>query len=166
MFLLLGVFFLDHLLELVYFLASLRKSLLCGIGFLSAFLSGVEIRFSRSVFLKPMAKSSIVHCEHAPMLLAKVAMFLGTSFLWDSGSIVSTRSPRTLLLAVQSFLVARSIGFLESFLATYVLDCFERQKEGMHAPRSTTFFVKVVLILPHVRARLCLPDQPRRRARS
>ncbi len=88
------------------------------------------------------------------MLLAKVAMFLGTSFLWDSGTIVSTRSPHTLLLVVQSFLVARSVGFLGSFLAAYVLDCFKRQKEGMHVPRSTTFLVKVVLILPCVWAGL------------
>ncbi len=61
---------------------------------------------------------SIVRCVGAPMLLAKVAVFLGTSFLWDSGTMVSTRSLRTLLLAVQSFLFARSIGFIGSFLAT------------------------------------------------
>ena len=152
MFPLLGVFFLDHLLELVQFIAQLRERLLCGIGFLSAFLSGAEIRFFRSVFLKPIAISSIVRREHTPMLLAKVAMFLGMSFLWDSRTIVSTRTLCTLLLAVQSFLVARSVGFLGSFLATYVLNCFKRQKEQMHVHRSTTFLVKVVLILPHVRA--------------
>ena len=117
MFLLLGVLFLDHLLELVHFLALLRKRLLCGIGFLSAFLSGVETGFFRSVFLKTTAIASIVRCARAPMLLAKVAVFLGTSFLWDSGTVVSTRSLRTLLLAVQSFLITRSIGFIGSFLA-------------------------------------------------
>ncbi len=52
MFLLLGVLFLDHLLELVQFLAQLRKVLLRGTGFLSAFLSGAEIGFLRSVFSK------------------------------------------------------------------------------------------------------------------
>ena len=106
---LLGVFFLDHLLELVHFCALLCKRLLCGIGFLSTFLSGAEIGFFRSVFLKPKTISSIVRRECAPMLLAKVAKFLGTSFLWDSGTIVSTRLFCTLFIAVRSFLVARSI---------------------------------------------------------
>ncbi len=43
---LLGVSFLENLLELVQFLAQLRERLLCGIGFLSAFLGGAEIGFS------------------------------------------------------------------------------------------------------------------------
>ena len=97
---LLGVFFLDHLLELVHFLALLRKRLLCGIGFLSAFLRGAEIGFFRSVFLKPTAISSIVRRECAPMLLAKVAVFLGMSFLWDSDCSFSTRLLHIFLLAV------------------------------------------------------------------
>ncbi len=176
MFPFLCVFFLDCLLELVRFLAQLREGLLYGIGFLSAFLSGAEIEFFRSVFLEMMAIASIVRRVCAPMLLAKVAVFLGTSFLWDSGTVVSTRSLRTLLLAVQSFLiarsagfvgsflalflavrsflVARSVGFFGSFLATYALDCLKRQKERTHAHGSPTFLVKVELILPRVRARL------------
>ena len=119
---LLGVFFLDHLLKLVQFLAQLSKRLLCGIGFLSAFLSSAEIQFFFSAFLEPTAITSIVRCVHAPMLLAKVAVFLGTSFLWDSGAIASTRSLCTFLLAVRRFLVARSSRFFGSFLATYALD--------------------------------------------
>ncbi len=86
------------------------------------------------------------------MLLAKVAVFLGTSFLRDSGVVVSTRSLRTLLLAVRSFLVARSIGLFGSFMATYALNRLERQKERTHAHWSNTFRVKVELILPRVRA--------------
>ncbi len=151
MFLLLGVFFLDHLLELVQFLALLREGLLCGIGFLSAFLSGAEIGFFRFVFLETTAIASIVHLVRAPMLLAKVAVFLGTSFLQDSGTVAGTRLLRTLFFAVRRFLVARSIGLFGSFLATllavqsfliaigvglfgyflatYALDCLERQKE-------------------------------------
>jgi hypothetical protein len=120
MFPLLGVFFLDHLLELVHFLALLCKRLLCGIGFLSAFLSGAEFGFFRSIFLEHTAITSIVRCVRAPMLLAKVAVFLGTSFLWDSGVMVSTRLLSTLLFTVRSFLVARSVGFFGSFLALYV----------------------------------------------
>ncbi len=110
------------------------------------------------------------------MLLAKVAVFLGTSFLWDSGTVVLTRSLHTLfiavrrflvarsdglfgsflatLLAVRSFLVAKGIGLIKYFLATYALDCLERQKEGTHVHRSPTFLVKVELILPRVWARL------------
>jgi hypothetical protein len=80
--LLLGVFFLDHFLKRVQFLAQLREGLLYGIEFLSAFISGAEIGFFRSVFLKPTAISSIVRLERAPTLLAKVLVFLGTSFLW------------------------------------------------------------------------------------
>ena len=153
MFLLFGVFFLDHLLELVHFLALLRKRLLCGIGFLSAFLSGAEIGFFRFVFLKMTAIASIVRPVRAPMLLAKVAVFLGTSFLRDSGIAVSTRSLCTLLLAVRSFLVVRCIGFFRSFLATCALNCLKRQKEQTHVHSSPTFLVKVALILPRVRAR-------------
>jgi hypothetical protein len=85
------------------------------------------------------------------MLLAKVAMFLGTSFLQDSGCSFSTRLLCTLFLAVRSFIVTRSVRVLESFLATYTLDNFERQKEWMHVYRSSTFLVKVELILPRVR---------------
>ncbi len=99
---LLGVIFLDHLLKLVHFLALLRKRLLCGIVFLSAFLSGAKIGFFRSIFLETTAIASIVRCVRAPMLLAKVAGFLGMSFLPDSDIVVSTRSLCTLLLAVGS----------------------------------------------------------------
>ncbi len=120
MFPLLGVFFLDHLLKLVRFLAQLREGLLNGIGFLSAFLSDAEIGFFCSVFLETTAIASIVRCVRAPMLLAKVAVFLGKSFIWDSGTVVSTRLLRTLLLAVRRFLVARSAGFVGSFLALFL----------------------------------------------
>jgi hypothetical protein len=110
------------------------------------------------------------------MFLAKVAVFLGTSFLWDSGTVVSTRLLRTLFITVRRFLitrsdglfrsflatlltvrgfhVARSVGLIGYFLATYVLGCLVRQKERTHVHRSPTFLVKVELILPRVQARL------------
>ncbi len=113
---LLGVFFLKHLLKLVQFLAQLRERLLRGIGFLSAFLSGAEIGFVHSVFLKTTAIVSIVRRVRTPMLLAQVAMFLGTYLFRDSSGTLSTRSLRTLLLAVQSFLVAGRVGLFGSFL--------------------------------------------------
>ena len=71
MFPLLGVLFLKHLLELVQFLAQLRKGLLYRIGFLSAFLSGAEIGFFRSPFLKMTAIARIVRRARAPMLIAR-----------------------------------------------------------------------------------------------
>jgi hypothetical protein len=108
MFPLLGVLFLDHLLKLVRFLAQLREGLLYGIGILSAFLGGVEIGFFHSVFLKTTAIARIVRRVCASMLLAKAAVFLGTSFPRDSGTVVSTRSLRTFFIVVQRFLVARS----------------------------------------------------------
>jgi hypothetical protein len=110
----------------------------------------MEIGCFCSVFLETTATASIVRCVRTPTLLAKVAVFLGTSFLWDSGIVVSTRSLRTLLLAEQKFLVARSVGFFGSFLATYTFDSLERQKMRTHVHRSPTFLVKIVLILPRV----------------
>ena len=101
-----------------------------------------------------MAIVSIVHRARVPMLLAKVAVFIGTSFLWGSETVVSTRSLRTIFIAVRRFLVARSDGFFGSLLATYALGCPERQKERTHVHRSPTFLMKVGLILPRVWARL------------
>jgi|LakMenE22Apr09ns_1017241.scaffolds.fasta_scaffold00637_6 hypothetical protein len=98
--------------------------------------------------------ASIVHRVRAPMLLAKVAVVSRHEFssgLWDSSS---TRSLRTLSIAVRRFLVARSDGLVGSFLATYALGCLERQKERTHVHLSPTFLVKVGLILPRVQARL------------
>ena len=83
-------------------------------------------------------------------LLAQVAMFLGTYLFRDSGTL-STRSLRTLLLAVRSFLVTRRVGLAGSFLPTYAFDGLERLKERTDVGRHTTFLVKVVLILPRVR---------------
>ncbi len=146
---LLGVSFLENLLKLVQFLAQLRKRLLCGIGSLTAFLGGAEIGFFRSVFLKTTTIVSIVGRVRAPMLLAQVAMLLGTYLFGDSETL-STRSLRTLLLAVRRFLIARRVGLVGSFLPTYTLDSLEGLKERTHVGRRTTFLVKVVLILPRV----------------
>jgi len=63
----------------------MREGLLYGIGFLSAFLSGVEIGFFLSVFLETTAMASIVHRVRAPMLLAKVACFSVRTFLGTLG---------------------------------------------------------------------------------
>ncbi len=146
---LLGVLFLENLLELVQFpISTVQKTALWD-WVLSAFLSGAEIKLFHSVFLKTTAIASIVRCARAPMLLAQVTMLLGTCLFWDSGTL-STRSLRTLLLAVQRFLVARRVGLVGSFLPTYVLNSLERLKEQTHIRGSTTLLVKVVLILPRI----------------
>jgi hypothetical protein len=95
------------------------------------------------------AIASIVHRVRSPMLLALVAILLGTYLFRDSGTL-STRSLRTLLLAVRRFLVARRVGLFGSFPATYALNSLKRQKEQTHIHGSTAFLVKVVLILPRV----------------
>jgi hypothetical protein len=135
MFPLLGVLFLDHLLELVRFLAQLREGLLYRIGFLSAFLSGVDIGFFCSVFLKTTAITIIVLRVCAPMLLAKVTVFLGTSFLRDSGTVVSTRLLRTHLLLCKAFSLQEATVILdlswphfllcEAFLSREALDLLD-----------------------------------------
>ena len=81
MFPLLGVPFLSHLLKLVRFLAQLREGLLYGIGFLSALLSGAEIGFFRSVFLKTTAIVRVVRHARAPMLIARLQCFSVRAFL-------------------------------------------------------------------------------------
>ncbi len=77
-------FFLKHLLKLVRFLAQLRKRLLYGIGFLSAFLSGEEVGFFRSAFLETTAIARIVCRARAPMLIARLQSFSIRAF-WDCG---------------------------------------------------------------------------------
>jgi hypothetical protein len=100
-------------------------------------------------FFLPQIKaiSGIVHCAWALMILAKIAMFHVASFLRNSGRSISTTLLATFLLAVQSFLVWRSIG---SVLVTYTLNSFERQEKQTHVHGSHTFLVKVELILSRV----------------
>ncbi len=105
--------------------------------------------FSVPVFLEATTITSIVGCVPAPMLLAQVAVSLGTYLFRDSGTL-STRLLCTLLLAVRRFLVARRVGLVGSFLPTYALDGLKGLKERTHVGRCTTFLVKVVLILPRV----------------
>ena len=120
-------FFLIAFSSLSYFLLNCAKDCFVGLGFFPPFLAARKLDFSVSSFSN--RRQSRVRCVRAPMLLAKVAMFLGTSFLQDSGCSFSTRLLCTLFLAMRSFIVARSVRVLESFLATYTLDNFERQKE-------------------------------------
>ena len=98
--------------------------------------------------------ASIVHRVRAPMLLAKVAVFLGTSFPWDSGTLPVTGRYVPFLSLCEGFSSQEATDLSDLFLATYALGCLERQKERTHVHMSPTFLVKVGLILPRVRARL------------
>jgi hypothetical protein len=57
------------------------KDCFTGMGFLSAFLSGAEIGFFHSVFLKTTAIMRIVHRARTPMLIARSRCFLVRAFL-------------------------------------------------------------------------------------
>jgi len=90
----------------------MREGLLSGIGFLSAFLSGAEIGFFRSLFSK--RRQSRESCVvHAPPCLWRGRRVSRHEL---SGTVVSTRSLRTYFIAVRRFLVARSDGCFGSFL--------------------------------------------------
>ncbi len=91
------------------------QRVLCGIGFLSAFLGGAEIRFFSSVFLVPTTILGIVHGICAPMLLVEVTMLLDMSFLGNLASMLGTRPLVSLLALVRSLLVGLCFGF---FLGT------------------------------------------------
>jgi hypothetical protein len=145
MFLFLGAMFLDLLLKLFQFLAQLRRRVLCGIGFLSAFLGSAEFGFFHSVFLILTTIFCIVHSTRMPMLLAEVAMLLKASFLCDSGRRLSTRSFVSFLALAGSFLVGLFVGL---FLCTYALHSLKRHKKQMDVYGSLTFLVKVELVLP------------------
>jgi len=90
----------------------MREGLLSRIGFLSAFLSGAEIGFFRSLFSK--RRQSRESCVvHAPPCLRRGRRVSRHKL---SGTVVSTRSLRTYFIAVRRFLVARSDGCFGSFL--------------------------------------------------
>ncbi len=79
--------------------------------------------------------------------LHRLQCFSAQAFL---GTLAVVSVPGCLLpffLAVQSFLVRRSVG---SFLVTHMLNSLERQEKWTHVHGSHTFLVKVELILPHV----------------
>ncbi len=114
----LDICLLESLLELVWFLAQLSKTLLSGIGFLSCFLGSPEIGFYLSIFLILTTVLGFVRSMGAPMLLAQVAMLLEADFPEESGHISSTRSLVSCLPLDGSFLSRLCVGFL---LCTYVI---------------------------------------------
>ncbi len=82
---------LQRFLKLLDFLGELRKVMVYGITFLTALLSGAEIRFPLSVFFKPTTITCVMRGICAPMLLAQVAMLLKANLLGHSNSSLGTR---------------------------------------------------------------------------
>ncbi len=152
------------------------KDCFTGLCFFPSFLATRKLDFSVPSFSKRRQLGVLCVVYAPPCFLPRLQCFLvraffGTLGLWSvpgcfvpffslckafssKEALGSSDLSWPLLLAVRSFLVARSVGFVGSFLATYVLNCLERQKEQTHAHGSPTFLVKVELILPRVRARL------------
>ncbi len=82
---------LQCFLKLLNFLSELRKVVVYGITFLSAFLSCAEIGSLFSLLFKPTTITSAVRGICAPMLLAQVAMLLKADFLGSPDHGISTR---------------------------------------------------------------------------
>ncbi len=141
-----------------------------GLDFFPPFLAARILDFSVPSFSKQR------HLQELCVVYAPPCLLRGHCVSWYklSGTVVSTRLLRTYfitvrrflvtrsgehgsylatLLAVRGFFVARCVGLIGYFLATYALGSLERQKEQTHVHKSLTFLVKVGLILPRVRAR-------------
>jgi hypothetical protein len=95
---------LQRFIKLLNFLGELRKVMIYGTTFLTTFLSGMEIRFLLSVFLKPTALTCVVRGIRTPMLLAQVAMLLESNLLWHTDRGLGTRSFLTFLALVRRLL--------------------------------------------------------------
>jgi hypothetical protein len=140
---------LQRFLELLDFLGELRKVLVYGITFLSAFLSSAEIGFLLSVLFKPTTIMSVVHGIRTPMLLAQVAGLLKADFLGKPGRRIGTR-----VLLPFLALVGRLLGRFQFALlvGADVFDRFQQSQKQAHVHRRHALLVHVVLVLPLKRA--------------
>ncbi len=86
------------------FFGELREVVVYWITFLSAFLSGMEIRFLLFVLFKPMTIMNVVRGIRAPMLLAQVAMLLKEDFLGNPDCGTGTRALQPFLALVRRLL--------------------------------------------------------------
>ncbi len=140
---------LQHFLELLDFLGELRKVMIYWIILLTAFISGTEIRFLLSVFLKPMVLMCVVRGIRAPMLLAQVAMLLKANLFWHMDRGLGTMSLLTFLALVRRLLGRFQLALL---VGTHAFNCLQQSKKQAHVHWHHTFLVKVVLVLPLDRA--------------
>jgi hypothetical protein len=138
-----GDFFFDLIL-LLDFLGELRKVVVYGTTFCSAFLGGAEIRFLLSVLFKPTTIKSVVHGIHAHMLLVQVAMLLKTDFLGNSGHRIGTRVFLPFLP-----LVGRLLGRFQFALlvGANTFECFQQKQKRAHVHWHHALLVHVLLVL-------------------
>jgi hypothetical protein len=111
---------LQCFLEPLDFLGELRKVVVYGITFFSAFLSGAEIGFLLSILFKPTSIMSVVHGICTPMLLAQVAVLLKVDFIENPGHGFGTRAFLPFLA-----LVGRLLGRFQ-FALLVGADAFDR----------------------------------------
>ncbi len=102
---------LQRFLKLLDILGQLRKVLVHGICFLSAFFSSAEIGLLLSVLLKPTSITSVVRGILAPMLLAQVPMLLKADFLGNPGRRIGTMVFLPFLSLVRTFLEDSGLAF-------------------------------------------------------
>jgi hypothetical protein len=140
---------LQHFLELLNFLGELRKVMVYGITFLTAFLCGAEIRFLLSFLLKPTTITSVVCGIRAPMLLAQVTMLLETNFFGHPGHSLGTRVFLPFLALVRRLLGRFQFALL---VGADAFNCFQQSEKQAHVHWCHALLVHVVLVLPLERA--------------
>jgi hypothetical protein len=140
---------LQRFLELLNFLGELRKVMVYGITFLTALLSGAEIRFLLSVFFKFTTLPCVVCGIRAPMLLALVARLLKTNLLGHCNSSLGTRAFLPFLALVRRLLGRFRFALLVSADA---FNCLQQSEKQAHVHWRHALLVHVVLVLPLKRA--------------
>ncbi len=84
--------FLQRFLKFLDLFGELRKAVVYGITFLSAFLSSAEIKLLLFILFKPTKITSVVRGICAPMLLAQVPLLLKADFLGNPNHGICTRA--------------------------------------------------------------------------
>jgi hypothetical protein len=128
----------QRFLKFLDFLSELRKVMIYGIIFLTAFLSGAEIGLLFSVFLKPTTLMCVVHGKHAPMLLAQVAMLLKANLLRHTDRSLGTRVFLPFLALVRRLLGRFQFALL---VGTNTFNCLQRNEKQAHVHLRHTFLV-------------------------
>ncbi len=126
------------------------KDCFVGLGFFPLFIAARKSDFSIPS-LSRQRQSQVLCAVYTPSCFLQrlqcflVRTFFGTLGLWSApGHFVP------FLLLCKAFLSLEALDLSDFPRPTYALNCLKRQKERTHVHRSTTFLVKVVLILPHV----------------
>jgi hypothetical protein len=129
---------LQRFLKFLNFLSELRKVMIYGIVFLTAFLSSAEIGLLLSVLLKPTTPTCVVRGKRTPVLLAQVAMLLKANLLWHTDPSLGTRVFLPFLA-----LMRRLLGLFQFALlvGTDAFNCLQRNEKRAHVQRHHTFLV-------------------------